>query len=371
MNLRVEQVITESQFESLHEEWNLLLTQSANNDITLTWEWLYTWWHVFKDDTRRLMILTVRDLEGRLVGIAPLQWITVRPYFFLPTVRQITFLAFGEAEEDEICTDYLNFIIHKGDEAEVIAKIWAYLMGDLVPAWDQIVLDRVCSDSANFLQLRAVTAGLQHQCSYQEVPKGRCYFIPLPGTWDVFMADLDNGLRSKYRRDVKRSSAKGTVVYTLAQTPSELKQGFALLKRLHQMRWAEKGSAGVFSSEKFVMFHEQFSEMAFKNGTLQLRWLQLDGMPLAVIYNFLYNHKIYFYQSGIDTQHKDIAPGMLMHGYCIQEAISQNIREYDFLDGEAAYKARWTKHFRDLTTVRIEFNTLKMRIIRWIKAVYK
>ncbi len=369
MRLHVKQVNTDGQFESLHEEWNQLLRKSAHDDITLTWEWLYTWWGVFQDDTRRLMILTVRDTEGRLVGIAPLQLRTVRPYFFLPAIHQLAFLAFGEAVEDEICSDYLNFIIERGLEAEVILAIGHSLANDLSKTWDEIFLDKVCVDSENVRQMRAVM-GSHNRFRYEEILRGPCYFIPLPAAWDALLANLNRGLRLKYHRDLRRASAKGTLTYTLAQTPEEMKEGLGILAKIHQLRWAEKGKVGVFASKKFRLFHERFSEMALKNGYLQLRSLRLNGVPLAVMYHFLYNNKIYFYQSGIDTQqHKNIAPGMLLHGHCIQEAISRGIREYDFLYGETAYKAKWTPHVRNLIAIRILAKGEKMRPISMVEAV--
>jgi len=368
MNLRVEELVTDTQFEAIREEWNDLLSQSANNEITLTWEWIHTWWGVFKDDTRRLMILAVRDENNCLVGIAPFQLRTVYPYWFLPAINQLSFLAFGEEEADEICTDYLNFIISRGCGVEVISKIWEYLTSDQADAWDEILLDAISRDSENVRHLCTVVES-QSRYDYEEVVNGHCYFMKLPVSWDAFMESLDNGFRSKYRRDLKRAAAQGKLIYSLAKTPEALKEGFGLLTRLHQLRWTGKGREGVFSSRKFSLFHERFSDLALKNGYIELRSIHLNDVPLAVIYNFFYNNKIYFYQTGIDTlPYKNIAPGMLMHGHCIADAIDRNIREYDFLRGEAGYKAKWTRQFRDLKTIRISSRATKMRRIRMVKS---
>ena len=42
--VRVTRIGTIEQFEHLREEWNMLLSQSAEKDIFLTWEWLFAWW---------------------------------------------------------------------------------------------------------------------------------------------------------------------------------------------------------------------------------------------------------------------------------------------------------------------------------------
>jgi hypothetical protein len=36
-----------------------------------SWEWMFSWWNTFKDDGKKLLILTGKDLEGKLISIAP------------------------------------------------------------------------------------------------------------------------------------------------------------------------------------------------------------------------------------------------------------------------------------------------------------
>ena len=65
----VRRIQTQEELLSLRSQWNALLSRSYTNDITLTWEWVSSWWRVF-GDRRRLSILTAWDSE-ELVGIAP------------------------------------------------------------------------------------------------------------------------------------------------------------------------------------------------------------------------------------------------------------------------------------------------------------
>ena len=364
MRLSVEQITTDAAFSALQAEWNPLLKQSANNEITLTWEWMDTWWSVFKDPSRHLFILTFREEDGHLVGIAPFQIRTVRSYPFLPAIVQIAFLPYGEAEADEICSDYLNFIISPGREAEVIAKTIDYLTNDCAGTWDEIVLDAISDDSKN-LQLLREASSSHTSILYQEVNKGPSYFITLPDQWDTFLMGRSGQFRNQYRRHIKRAEKEGKLRYEHAQTPKQLEEGFCILASLHQMRWQERGEAGVFSSEKFLLFHKQFAERSLENGWVRLQSLYINTVPIAAIYNFFYNNKIYFYQSGIDEKsYKDIAPGTLMHGLCIEESIHQGIREYDFLFGTPGYKTRWTSTFRRLVKIKISSKSVNARLLR-------
>ena len=40
----IEEVNDVEGFRSLKETWNNLLRESSDNNIFLTWEWLFTWW---------------------------------------------------------------------------------------------------------------------------------------------------------------------------------------------------------------------------------------------------------------------------------------------------------------------------------------
>jgi hypothetical protein len=79
--LRVELVKDEKSFLHLQGEWNNLLTNSTANNIFLTWEWISTWWKIYKENFE-LYLITVRDKEANLVGIGPFK-VTKRKFLRL------------------------------------------------------------------------------------------------------------------------------------------------------------------------------------------------------------------------------------------------------------------------------------------------
>jgi len=100
--ITVEKVVTREEFKGLAAAWSSLLQESASDTLFLTHEWLNAWWEVFGSE-RELYILLVRDSE-ELIGIAPLIRREVRHYGLLP-FRRLEFLASGEDEADEICSE--------------------------------------------------------------------------------------------------------------------------------------------------------------------------------------------------------------------------------------------------------------------------
>ncbi len=111
VNMDIKRVENDDDFMKLNEDWNQLVYISSIQEITVTWEWLYTWWEVFKQG-RQLWILIVRQ-NSKIVGIAPLLMRKVLYYGAFPFQR-LELLGSREDKKDEICSDYLDFIIKKG-----------------------------------------------------------------------------------------------------------------------------------------------------------------------------------------------------------------------------------------------------------------
>ena len=55
---------------ALEAEWNTLLTRSRADTVFLRWEWVHAWMDVAGNQLEPLVI-TVRNTEGQLIGIAP------------------------------------------------------------------------------------------------------------------------------------------------------------------------------------------------------------------------------------------------------------------------------------------------------------
>src|SRR5712671_1363998 len=93
-------------FGALRAEWTDVLRHSAANNPFLSWEWLHAWWTHLRG-SRTLELVTVRDEDDRLIGIAPLCASRGR----LPWLRRLEFLGTGWAG-----SDYLDLIVRDGYE---------------------------------------------------------------------------------------------------------------------------------------------------------------------------------------------------------------------------------------------------------------
>src|SRR3989304_6458645 len=151
------------------------------------------------------------------------------------------------------------------------------------------------------------------------------------------------------RRKLEKST--GNIAIRSTSDEIELSSDFQEFIRLHQTRWLSRNMGGAFLSAKFTLFHKKVVRSLMKSGYLDLVFLSVGGKIKAAMYNIIYNNKVYFYLSGLDTNNGKGAFGLVLHSYCIEDAIQQGMNEYDFmLKGTMDdYKDRWTREARTIS----------------------
>jgi CelD/BcsL family acetyltransferase involved in cellulose biosynthesis len=345
----IRHVTAMAQFEPA---WRQLLARSSSDEPTLSPLWLSTWWRVFGQDGGRNLRFVLFFEGVRLVGMAPL---LARRHWYLPGIpfRRLEWLASGEPEAEEIGSDYLGVIAEHGKEAAVVEAFAAALVkGELGP-WDELVLPAMNAESpaAPLLARALAEAGIATTCE----KAASCPYIALPASFEQYLASLTSAGRYLLTRSLRDLDewAKGDLELHDVRNSSELDQGKQILKRLHGERWGAEGRSGAFVSPRFAAFHDEVMPLLLAAGALELLWLTVRGDPIAIVYNIVWNGKVYFYQSGrkIDVP-KGVRPGIVIHAHAIRRAIAAGRREYDFLGGASRYKVQLATAARPLLRVR-------------------
>jgi CelD/BcsL family acetyltransferase involved in cellulose biosynthesis len=355
--ITIEKVTTREDFAQLEGQWNELLISSASDTITLTHQWLLTWWDVFNEE-RELCLLLARD-GGRLIGIAPLLKRTVRHYGLLP-FRRLEFLASGEEEADEICSDYLDFIVQCNREKEVLEAFLDFLLQEET-GWDELLLTDIAGLSPNLPIIRDLSEarGLSWQVTREQI----CIFVPLPDNHTTLLNNLSSQKRKRINKDRRVSKEQGMTAERFASA-DDFNDAFDTLVRLHQERWTSRGFPGSFASEKFSRFHRELAPKLLKNDWAQIWILCHEDKPIYAIYDFVYGGKLIHYQSGMGISPSSIlSPGLLLRDLSFEDAIEKGFTECDFLKGdEKSYKLSWHGDTRPIVQVRLARNSTKETI---------
>jgi CelD/BcsL family acetyltransferase involved in cellulose biosynthesis len=313
-----------SGFDALAGEWNDLLKRSAFNTLFLTWEWQRTWWeHLGEGD---LFLITMRDDEGHLTGIAPLY-------------RTVS--ANGERKLSIVgcvdVSDYLDIIVAQGREKEVYGALLDYLDSDEMVGWDSAELCNVPEISPAHQALAEIA--VEHGYEFRTIVEDVCPVIDLPATWDEYLASLDKKQRHEIRRKMRRIEREADVNWYIVDQDRNLSEEIEAFIELHQKSSADKDD---FMDKQMKGFFRAVAHVLQPPGWLQLAFIEVDGKKAASMLNFDYEDAILVYNSGYDPQrHAHLSSGIVLLAYCIQHAIELGRARFDFLRGDEPYKYRF------------------------------
>ena len=312
---------------ALEPEWQTLASVCATAAIFQTWEWNAAWWKHFGRYGRRLRLVTFRDAEGTLVGLAPL----MTSFWYATPLRRLSFLGTGTS-------DYLDVLAAPGWEQEVAESLYTYL--ETTGGW-QI---------ADFQQLR-VGSFLREQfppatncLTVLDTLGEACPYLPLPSDWDALL----RGLGKKTRANVGYYDRALTKVYDVEAGPvtdeADLDHEMARLFELHARRWNQRWLPGVFAGKRVQAFHRDAARRLLRQNWLRLFYLRLDGVTQASLYCFGYGNRFCYYQGGFEPTLARLSLGTVLTARAMQAAVAENREVFDFLRGDEPYKAKWTAH---------------------------
>ena len=350
--LLVEEITDTVRLKSLANKWNNILSQSESDSIFLTWEWVSNWWQVYGSG-KQLRVLVVKDQHEDIVAIAPFYAHTKRFLGGL-CVNEIRFLGTGE----DVSPDYLDFIIRKGFENEAIHTVMRYLAAE--NGWDIVHLTDMLSTSITAKSIRKVAAdnGLIVESSERAI----CPYIRLLPDWDEYIHSLSSNMRFNIKRRIRNLEKDFRTRYFVWQDTEGLEYVMDRLSSLHNKRWEQKGAKHSFSSQQYNAFHQTVAREFALKGWLQLSCLELDGEIVAILYDYRYGEKIYYYQGGFDPSLYKYSLGLVLRAYGIQKAIKDGIKEIDLLKGAYEHKYKWTEYDRQTINLTIGKNNLRSKI---------
>lgn len=320
--MKVHLLTDSSAFEKLELEWDNLLHRGITDSLFLTWEWQTAWWQNLASGD--LWLITFREDNGALAGIAPMYW------------KQSRDGAKALAQFGYDVSDYLDVIVAQGREAAVYSAFVDLLSSAELPAWDSVDLYNLPSASPTNTQLTAMAQARGFNVDWREQVVSPV--LQLPSTWEDYLASLDKKQRHEIRRKLRRIEQVQTRWYVIDQA-DEVDAAIADFIELHKKSRPDKIE---FMSARMQNFFLEMARRLFAKHYLQLAFLEVEGKRAASILNFVYDNNVLVYNSGYDPeQYGHLSPGVILFVRSIQDAIAAKRRTFDFLRGDEEYKYRF------------------------------
>lgn len=322
--LRTQLITTDPELAALESSWNDL----SGGVPFRSWNWLATWWrHYGVFGRRTLHVIAVSD-DDVLIGVAP--W-----YLEESIAKGNVIRALGDGQ---VCTDHVSLVCRPADAGRAATAVAECLAANQ-HQWDRMELTAV---DAGDVPLGMLVRELESRdCLVAQQPAGNCWVLTLPASWDEFTRIISQSHRRQLRRCRETQIDSHRVRWHRVHAKDELEPAWNVLQDLHQRRRNGLGEPGCFASPTFCGFHREVVERLLAAGQLRMSWTELDGQPFTAEYHVAGPDTVYVYQSGMDTSRLHDSPGRLAYVLCIEQAITEGFRHFDFLRGDEPYKAHW------------------------------
>ncbi len=333
--------------EELGRRWRQLET-AARPAYFLSWAWIGTW--LARRPPGPEPWLLVAEQAGRTVGLG----IVTRGEARLPGGARVRRLLLNDSGDFDynLNPEYNGLLVEPGLKRAVARAVLGCL-ADTVPRWDELRLHGL--DLADPLADPALAreAGLAvEELWRQPVPRVNLEALRRDGR--PFLETLSPSTRARLRRARRGYAPRGELVLDQAASREEAHEFFSGLKALHQVSWTRRGKPGSFHKRHWEPFHRALIDARFPAGEIQLLRLRAGRHVLGYLYNLVYEGHVHYIQSGLKQEaDPHLKPGYLAHALAVEHNLALGHRIYDFLAGEARYKASLANEAGEMTWLRL------------------
>jgi CelD/BcsL family acetyltransferase involved in cellulose biosynthesis len=331
--------------DRIREIWTELF-RSDLHTYFLSWAWIETWLDVIPSKT------ALAFYAGFDAGKPCIAFFLGGPYWryrHLVPWRTISLNATGDSYFDRLNIEY-NCMMHDPDRMPSLSDV----LGSIPMSWDRFILPEL--DSRLF-PAGSLTDVEQHY-RVRVVREERSHFVDLSiirSSGKEYLAHLNGNARYQLRKARRLYEALGPLTVCEPANLRQAMQFYDELSTLSRRTWAERNETSAFESDFFRRFHRALILRRFRHGEIQLLKVSCGEATVGLLYNFVIDGRVYFYQSGLRYQANGaFKPGLVTHREAIEYNLLRGGRLYDFLGGEAQYKRSLSTHFNLVRTVRIQ-----------------
>ena len=341
--------------------WESLWHRSTSQSPFLHPAWVEAWLETFGPSLQPVVLVATTEAEDGALGCC----IMTRRVEFVRgmPVRRVYLNTAGENAADDVCVEYNDILATPEYKAEFVARLIARLKQSRV---DQFVASGIYDlETVNLLRSEWASTTT---CTHSKAP-----YVDLASIrqrHNDYERELSSNTRAQVRRSRKLLEAEsGVIQVERADTVSQGLEFLQELADLHQSRWTAKGEAGAFHSPRFSSFHQRLVERLLPFGGIDLLRVRAGERTVGILYNYVVQRKVFFYQSGftysIDNR---VKPGLVTHTEAINYYLGRGLDEYDFLAGDSQYKRSLGNAERQMQWLTFDGDTLRVRFMSRLKA---
>ena len=357
-SLRVS-VLPWTKWSTVEPAWRELWMHSTPRTMFMSPEWVSVWLEVFGDELAPDFVL-IRCGDA-VVGCCSL--VRKREHTLGLPLNRLYLNTAGERVEADLCTEYNEFLCHPSYAHRAVTALCEYMSHQ---RWDELVINGAAmSRPLNILRA-------QWNPRRERVTTKQACFVDLDAirtSGGNYLDELSANTREQIRRSRRWYEQHwGPLEVRIAECRTEARSAFDALTTLHQRRWTSKGQPGAFASPQFRAFHTKLIDRLVPVGRVHLATVRAGERPLGVLYNFVTDNRVAFYQSGFAYgQNNREKPGLVTHSCVLDHYLAGGYAEYDFMGRDSRYKHSLAPHSRERHWLVLERASVKMQTYAWLR----
>jgi CelD/BcsL family acetyltransferase involved in cellulose biosynthesis len=156
----------------------------------------------------------------------------------------------------------------------------------------------------------------------------------------VWLDSLPKSMRAEHREKLRQMAKLGPVTMRRVTQPEDIADTVETLIRFKAEWSRSRGTDTVYLSDGMTNYFKDLAVAASRDQTLHLTTLDCGGDSLAAHLGFASQDGFYYYVSSYDVAAAKLSPGRVHMNLMVMWAIDNGLHRFDFLRGEADYKAR-------------------------------
>lgn len=251
--------------------------------------------------------------------------------------------------------DYWDVVATDADRPAVAAAAGAELLRR-GGAWDIALLNCLPPGSPALDGLAGAGLRIRHR------PPVRSPHVPLPATFDEYLAALPRKHRSNLRKHLARLDG-GDVACRCVTEPHEIREAIDRWRDLRSRQWQAQGKEinPLHEREYFAAFMADVALRLIPQGRATLWEFGHDGAVAGVYLNFHDERAFYWYLGGFDPALSSLGLGKIAVGLGIRESIAAGRASFDFTRGSEPYKYWYGAVDRELSSALLGHGGVRSR----------
>jgi len=322
---------TEVAFSELEAPWGALVSRLSAPSVFLSPEWFNAAW-LWRRDTSTLALLSAQS-EGQLVGVIPL--VEARRASRTGPRRVLEFLTVPDTQFCDVVSD--------AEFSESVIEAFADWLVASPRRWDVLDLGFLPEDSLVKRHLGPALARRGRPVRFEH--DGSNPYLDLDEPWEQYYAGRSRSLKKANNLASNRIGKAGAVTIDRYRPDGleahELDSWLRTLVSVSARSW-KRESGNSLDNAGPQAFIRRLSELAARKGWLSLWILSLDGKPLAMEYQLIFNGNVHALRADFDADYGEISPGSHLYRVLLEALYSQALARYYMGPGDNPYKLRWT-----------------------------